>query len=318
MYRDDKEALHQRLEGTSREAERLRKENEAMRAAVGRMQLAPGSTLGLPQNAIYSFVDIRTLPLEERARLARHSLESFPVWLVGVLNVLTLGLFPLIHFSLLHNRLPKASHNDPGAARAFWFQLIPYYNLYWIFFNSLRLCDRLTLQLRLRSLPERAPRGLLIAACICTVIPYVNFFVGIPILWTIAVCMLQSTVNRIARLSPSDWDATVLTTANAAPALPNPGEPGLRDPGPVAYQPSMAVLQPSPEQLARQARARTLVNWSHLLGWGGLAMLVVGTSTAGALGGPTPAVVIGGISGVSVIVGAIIGQIGRGMQGRAI
>jgi hypothetical protein len=79
-----------------------------------------------------------------------------------------------------------------------------------------------------------------------------------------------------------------------------------------------APVQPSPEQLAYQARARTMVNWSHVLGWGGLAMLLVGTSTAAGVGGSAPAIVVGVLSGISVIVGAIIGQVGRGMQGRAI
>src|ERR1041385_2406552 len=164
MYRDDQEAQLQRLEDTTREAERLREENESMRAAVGRMQIAPQvSTLALPPNAIYKTVDLRTIPLEERARLAQHGLTTFPVWAIGILNVLTLGLMPLIHFSLIQGRLPRASNNDPGASKAFWFQWIPYFNLYWVFFSSLRLCDRLTLQLRLRGLTERAPRGFLLA-----------------------------------------------------------------------------------------------------------------------------------------------------------
>jgi hypothetical protein len=232
MYRNDQEALHQRLEGTSREAERLRQENEAMRAAVGRTQLAGTfSSLALPPNAIYKFVDVRAMPLEERARLAVHTIEPFPVWLLGILNVLTLGLMPLIHFSMLHNRLPRASQNDPSAARAFWFHFIPYFNLYWVFFSALRLCDRLTLQLRLRGLPDRAPRGLLLAACVIQVIPYVNLVIGIPIMWTIAVCMLQSTVNRVARLKPTEWDASMLPAApgrylNPAPVPMGPPYPG--------------------------------------------------------------------------------------------
>ncbi|HEU4727535.1 MAG TPA: hypothetical protein VFT22_06595, partial [Kofleriaceae bacterium] len=135
MYRDDQEAQQQRLEATAREAERLRKENESMRLAVGRMQVAgPGTTLALPPGAVYTLVDMRSLPLEERARLAMHALRPFPVWLVGLLNVLTFGLFPFIHFGLMHDRLPRAAHNDPSAGKAIGYQFIPYYNLYWIFF----------------------------------------------------------------------------------------------------------------------------------------------------------------------------------------
>jgi hypothetical protein len=302
IYRDDQEALHQRLDGASREAERLRRENEAMRAAVGRLQVAsPSSTLALPPSAVYTLADIRALSLEERARLAVHSLRPFPVWLVGILNVLTFGLFPFIHFGLLHDKLPKASHNDPSAGKAIGYQFIPYYNLYWIFFSALRLCDRLTLQLSLRGLRERAPRGLVLAACIVTVIPYLNMLIAIPVLWTIAVCMLQSTVNRVAGLSPMQWDATV------GPATPSP-----------AFGAPAAVFQPSPEQLARQARARKLVNWSHVLGWGGLCVLPFGMGLAVAAAGPAVGGVVGVISGMIVVVGAVLGQVGRGMQGRVI
>ncbi|HEX7837892.1 MAG TPA: hypothetical protein VF469_10545 [Kofleriaceae bacterium] len=315
MYRDDQEALQQRLEGTTREAERLRRENESMRAAVGRMEVvASNSTLALPPNAIYSAVDVRAIPLEERARLAGHSVTPFPVWAVGVLHVITLGLFPLIHFSMIHDRLPKASSNDPSAARAFWFHFIPYYNLYWVFFSALRLCDRLSFQMKLRGLSQRAPRGLVLAACIVWVIPYVNLLLGWFILWTIAVCVLQSAVNRVASLGPMDWDATVLPTVPAG--YPTPAYPG--HPANPGYAPPVPVIGPSAEQLAREARARTLVNWSHALGWGGLVVLIFGTGVAAAAAGGAAAAVVGVLSGICVIVGAILGQIGRGMQGRAI
>jgi hypothetical protein len=300
IYRDDQEALRQRLDGTEREAEQLRKENEAMRAVVGR-QVAPNTTLALPPSAVYTLVDIQALPLEERARLAVHALRPFPVWLVGILNLLTFGLFPMIHFGMMHDKLPRAAHNDPSAGKAIGYQFIPYYNLYWIFFSSLRLCDRLSLQLRLRGLQARAPRGLVLAACVVSVIPYVNVLIAFPVLWTIAACMLQSTVNQVASLRATEWDAT-LGPATSSPALGAP----------------LTVLQPSPDQLARQARAKTLVNWSHVLGWGGLASLFVGTGIAGVAGGPVAGGIVGVLSGISVVVGGIIGQVGRGMQGRAI
>jgi hypothetical protein len=103
----------------------------------------------------------------------------------------------------MHDKLPRAAANDPSAGKAIGFQFIPYFNLYWVFFSSLRLCDRLTLQLKLRGLQDRAPRGLLLATCIVSVIPYIGWFIAGPIMWTIAVCLLQSTLN------PADWDATI-------------------------------------------------------------------------------------------------------------
>jgi hypothetical protein len=298
MYRDDQEALLERADSATREAEQLRRENAAMRKAVAGQSSHTVTTLTMPPSAVYSALDLRLLPLEERARLAAHDLRAFPVWLVGILNVLTLGLFPLIHFGLMHDRLPRAASNDPSAGKAIGFQFIPYYNLYWVFFSALRLCDRITLQYRLRGLSRGAPRGLVLAACVLTVIPYVNIFIGLPIVWTIAVCLLQMSVNEAAAFRHDDWDATQLEGATSAP---------------VAFIPA-----PTAEQLVTMQKAQKLVTWSHILGWGGLAMLLIGSMAAAVLGGPKAAATVAGISMVSVVVGAIVGQIGRGMQGRAI
>lgn len=224
MYRDDQEAAVARAEAATREADQLRRENDAMRAALVHQPPPPLPVYAsLPPSVIYApHFDVRTLPVSERARLAQHTLRPFPVWATGVLNVVTLGLFPLIHFSSMHDKLPTAADNDPSTGKAIGFTFIPYFNLYWIFFNALRLSDRLTLQLRLRGLRDRAPRGLLVAACILTVIPYVNIFIGLPILWTVAACLLQSSVNRVASLPPTQWDAAQL---QLPPSPYQPGQP---------------------------------------------------------------------------------------------
>ena len=224
MYRDDREALQHQAHSATREVDRLRRENEAIRLAVSQ-QPRPVAALTLPPHAIYGLFDVRALPMEERARLAMHTVQPFPVWLVGILNILTLGLFPLIHFGMLHDRLPRATHNDPSGGKAIGFTFIPYFNLYWVFFNSLRLSDRLNLQFRLRGMPDRAPRGMMLTACIFGVIPYVNFLIGLPIMWTIAVCMLQSSVNRVAALGPTSWDANTYSppqVGNFPPLPPGP------------------------------------------------------------------------------------------------
>jgi hypothetical protein len=280
----------------SREADGLRRENEAMRLAVSSKQQL---NVVLPNSSIYR-ADHRLQPMAERARLANHSMRTFPIWGVGVLNVLTLGLFPLIHFGLMHNRLPRAAHNDPSAGKAIGFQFIPYYGLYWMFFSSLRLSDRLNLQLRLRNRPERAPKGLLIAACITCVIPYFAL-VAIPTIWTVAVCLLQSTANKVAELPPTSWDATDI------------GQPS---PQGLAMAPVARAMPPA--MVEAHAKGENLVKWSQRLGWGGLATLVVGSTIAGIAIGPAAAVAVGVASGASVLVGAVVGQVGRGMQGRAI
>lgn len=304
MYKDDQEALLARADSATREADVLRRENEAMRRAVAtspaQMQL---TTLALPPGSVYNMIDIRMLPLQERARLAQHSLSSFPVWAAGLLNFLTFGLFGLIHFGIMHDKLPKAASNDPSTGKAIGFQFIPYYNLYWVFFNGLRFCDRLSLQYQVRGRTSPVPRGLILAACVCTVIPYVNLFVAIPILWTIAVCMLQACVNEISRMPTDQWDATELASA----------------PGQGAYTLSQMVLELTPEQQAQAAKAKKLVNWSHVLGWGGLGLMFVGSIFVGIVAeSAEPVMVTAGLGFVLAIAGAIVGQVGRGMQGRVL
>lgn len=220
MYREDQEALEQRASAAAREAERLRRENEAMRAAMGAQAAAypygqpygygQPSSLSIAPSILYApNFDVRNLPVQERARLSYHQLSRFPVWAMAVLNIVTLGLFPLIHFSLMHDKLPRAAADDPSGGKALGFSFIPYFNIfYWLFFNSLRLCSRLTLQFKLRGLPDRAPRAMVLTATIFGAIPYVNLLIGIPIMWTIAAPMLQASVNRIAALPPTQWDGT--------------------------------------------------------------------------------------------------------------
>ena len=67
---------------------------------------------------------------------------GFPVWLVALLDIFTCGLFTLIWFGLLHGKLPRVRHNDPGALRAILFMLIPVFNIYWWLFSHYRLLAR--------------------------------------------------------------------------------------------------------------------------------------------------------------------------------
>lgn len=304
MYKDDQEALLARAESATREADALRRENAAMRRAVASTPVsAPLTTLALPPSSVYNAIDIRMLPLPERARLAQHSLSSFPVWAAGLLNFVTLGLFGLIHFGIMHDKLPKAASNDPSAGKSIGFSFIPYFNLYWVFFNALRFCDRLALQYQLRGRTSPVPRGLVLAACVCTVIPYVNLLVAIPILWTISACMLQSTVNEISRMPPDQWDATELAS----------------EPGQGTYTLSQMVRELTPEQQAQAAKAKKLVGWSHLLGWGGLGLMFIGSIVVGIVAEQAePVMFTAGLGFVLAIVGAIVGQVGRGMQGRVL
>jgi hypothetical protein len=74
----------------------------------------------------------------------------------------------------------------------------------------------------------------------------------------------------------------------------------------------------SPAARAEIEKAKKLVMYSHIFGWGGLGALIVLTPLAfAALGGIAGAVVALLALG-STITGAVLGQIGRAMQGRVI
>ncbi|MBA2543241.1 MAG: hypothetical protein H0V17_26605 [Deltaproteobacteria bacterium] len=79
----------------------------------------------------------------------------------------------------------------------------------------------------------------------------------------------------------------------------------------------MTAPQPAPPTDNRQT-AQKLVNLSHILGWGGLGLLLVLGPVVLFGVNPTGGLVVMGIGFLSAFVGAILGQVGRGMQGRVI
>ena len=215
MFRDDKEAMVHRVDSLSREADVLRTENTKMREEL--IAIQRGTATSQPGYNIYA-VDPNQLDAGTRAALAEHHLTPFPVWAVAILNLLTFGLFPMIHFGLQHDKLPAAHPNDPSAGKAIGFTFIPYFNLYWVFFNSMRLADRLNLQYKLRGRDPEAPKGLMVACSVFGVIPYINFLIGWPIMWTIGVCFLQSSINKLCALGP-------LVPNGLPPSLGDPSTP---------------------------------------------------------------------------------------------
>jgi hypothetical protein len=197
MYRDDSDAIRQRLEVLDRESEALRRQNEAMKAQLLAVRQRPWS----PHLDVYQSYLLH-LTAGERAALAHHRVTKFPVWAAGLLNLVTCGLFSLIHFGLKHDELPRAQHDDPTAGKSIGYFFIPFFQLYWIFFTSTRLADRINLQFRLRGLPDEMPRGLMVACSIVTVIPYLGLFLGLPLMWTAGAMYLQRALNRVADLDP--------------------------------------------------------------------------------------------------------------------
>jgi hypothetical protein len=215
MYRNDRDALAEQVEQLRRERENLLAENDAMRTdLLARRQ--DGSSFRARAN-VYKH-GIGHLTPGERAALTRHQITPFPTWALLILHFVTFGLFPLIHLSALHGKLPQAENDDPTAGKAIGFSFIPYFHLYWWVFNALRLGDRLNLQFRLRGLPEPVPRGLAITAGVLGVIPYINIVFGYLFAWPIALIYFQRAANQLAALPQLGADAS-FTAATVAPHL---------------------------------------------------------------------------------------------------
>jgi hypothetical protein len=152
--------------------------------------------------------------------LARHQLEAFPVWATVLVHVLTFGIASFLRFNTMHGRLPKAERDDPSTARAIGFHFIPYFNYYWVFWNGLRLADRINLQARLRGLPDGVPRGVVVMAGVASIIPYIQFVTG-PIVWLIVAIYMQRTVNQIVAFdAQSDAERVEAAYAGAGVRIP--------------------------------------------------------------------------------------------------
>jgi hypothetical protein len=197
MYRDDRDALVQRVDAL----EKTEQLNDQMkRELIDLRRTAAMSPAGDP------YENAGVLGPAERVALGEHQLEKFPVWAALLLHLSTFGLFSLIYYGLQHGRFPKVKDNDPSPGMAIGFAFIPFFNYYWVFFNPLRLCDRITLQYRLRGSSDSAPRGMQLATSILSVIPYINMLTLL-LVWPIQVCLLQSSINRLVDLGPVQLEA---------------------------------------------------------------------------------------------------------------
>jgi hypothetical protein len=198
VFRSDRDALAEQVDDLRAENERLLAQNEAMRTDM-LTQHAERPPPYAPRRSVYQR-GLAELTPGEQAALGEHQLRSFPLWAMVLLHFATFGVWSLIHFGRQHGRLPKAEHDDPSAARAVGFSLIPYFHFYWWPWNALRLADRLNLQLRLAGERDEIPRNLILGLAIVGVVPYVGFVFGLPIGWLVVALYLQRAVNRLAAL----------------------------------------------------------------------------------------------------------------------
>jgi len=140
--------------------------------------------------------DLSDLAPEQKDAFMQHRIDyAFSVDALLLLHFVTLGLFSLIYFGLMHSRLPMIKYDDFRAKRAIGFSFIPFFNLYWIFRFWLRLVDRLGLQTRFRGFRLAIPESLMRATIIVSLIP-VAWFAAL-IMYPVCIAQIQSSCNEL-------------------------------------------------------------------------------------------------------------------------
>lgn len=195
VFRDDREALHAQNEELRREVEVLRAQQRALMAHVEAQSQPGAAAMPLAWRGVYR-EGPPPLSDGERVVFGQHRLVATSPGLVVALHLLTFGLYSIVHFGRMHDALPAIERDDPSAAKAIGFNFIPYFNLYWMFVQPLRLADRINLQLRLRGERPVALRDLAVASAITTML------IGLPILWVVSAWQFQKAVNRLVALGP--------------------------------------------------------------------------------------------------------------------
>ncbi len=106
----------------------------------------------------------------------------------------------------------------------------------------------------------------------------------------------------------------------------DPSNQWIRASGIVGLQFSVArpspIPQPPPAPPAKSAAdvqtAKKIIVWSRILGWGGLGLVFVLCPISVVAGAEEGGVLIATLGFLSAIAGAVLGQIGRAMQGRVL
>lgn len=139
--------------------------------------------------------------------VAGHQLTEFSPGVVVLLHFVTFGLFPIIHFGLMHDKLPKNRPDDPSAGKAIGFLFIPIFSIYWVFFQNMRLVDRVNEQRMIAGLPPGNQKNIFLWGMICffATIPLIFIFLGFftllaaGVLYIVYYASLQGSVNELVQ-----------------------------------------------------------------------------------------------------------------------
>jgi hypothetical protein len=177
----------------------------------------PGYTSPLPGGQTYyppplfgstmvydELFDLNQVPPDLREQYKRHSFfDTFSVGGAIVLHFITIGIFTTIFMGLKHGKVPRVRPDDFGAGKAIGFLFIPFFNFYWVFVFWLRLADRINFQFRLRNQAPPVNRGLVLAAVIVGIIPYVGLISWL-IIYPIVISEIQGACNALALQSMTE------------------------------------------------------------------------------------------------------------------
>jgi hypothetical protein len=125
----------------------------------------------------------------------------FGVYMLAGITMMVIGVSWLgVAWATLPDayRVTKSGkHMSPAAVVGFMF--IPCFSYYWVFPTNLGLCDAHDYLLEHFSSPRRSPRGLALAACICTIIPCTTVLVA-PILWLVFMFKMERVKRDLVAL----------------------------------------------------------------------------------------------------------------------
>lgn len=173
---------------------------------------APGFTPAGSGGFLAKYVALATIPAAFATLVAVAILSSLNGWSESEVDGLVTAVFApfaLLYFGAILTWIyksweflpPEMRRNasgrtfEPGAAVLGLF--IPLYGLYWIFAQSLGLCDAIDAALVQSGRAPAAPRNLAVACAVVQLIPFANWLLG-PVLWLTYMFLIDRAKSQLA------------------------------------------------------------------------------------------------------------------------